>query len=105
MTKGAVMAEEYENRVIEDRPSFKTPLTACPKCGHEGNAATCANEPTAVPKAGDITICIRCGHAMAFTENLGRRELTEGEAQSVNTSPMVIAFRENLTRANKRHYS
>jgi hypothetical protein len=50
----------------------------CLACGHAVDAAT-NFEADARPKPSDWTICINCGHLMAFDDELHLRELTTAE--------------------------
>jgi hypothetical protein len=54
------------------------PVCKCLACGcHLDQAGSPGSEAT--PIGGDITICFKCGHLMAFTDSLMLRELTEPE--------------------------
>jgi hypothetical protein len=50
------------------------------------------------PRAGDVSICIGCGHATIFTEDLTRREPTPEEALIISLNPKTIQVQ--LTRAH-----
>jgi hypothetical protein len=52
--------------------------STCPSCGDILDAATSV-EGDARPEPGDLTICFRCGHLMAFGKGLALRELTDTE--------------------------
>lgn len=84
---------------------YDCPSAPCKKCGHIGNAATCANKPGAVPKAGDLTICIRCGHVSAFREDRTLRELTEGEELHVSKIKAIDLLRKKINDINRQRYS
>lgn len=59
---------------------MKIPERECLRCHVPVNAETCINNSSAPqPKEGDLTICIYCGHAMAFAEGMALRELTPEE--------------------------
>lgn len=45
-----------------------------------------------MPSPGDITICLQCGHIMAFAEELKLRDLTDEEAISVAGDPDVLSI-------------
>jgi hypothetical protein len=49
--------------------------SACLKCHTECDRVSGDGQP----RAGDITVCINCGHVMAFTDSLGFRELNRRE--------------------------
>ncbi len=62
----------------------RTPTHKCLRCGFELGAATGAptegQEPVQLPKDGDMSICIECGHLSIFLPGLeGTRELTAEE--------------------------
>lgn len=58
--------------------SQKLPTSACLYCKTKLNAATSMGSASKV-HPGAITICIACGHVMAFDGNLQLRELTGEE--------------------------
>jgi hypothetical protein len=72
-------------------PHTKVPLSKCPVCKYEMDCATCVEKEDWVPKAGDGTICIKCGEFLLFTEGLGLRLPTEEEYQKYGTDPRIIA--------------
>ena len=55
------------------------------------------------PSPGDITLCIRCGHVMAFDEGLRFRQLNDEEIKDVAGDPRIIAVQK--ARAGYRHDS
>ena len=57
--------------------------TKCLRCHHKLDAASCLADDAAVPKPGDITICIKCGYLMTFADDLSFRDLTEEEILEV----------------------
>lgn len=70
------------------------PLSACTNCGHLMDAATGVSEdesdPTPSPQS--FTICIRCGHILAFAEDLTLRDLTDAERVMVAGDKRLIAI-------------
>ena len=48
----------------------------CPACGYFSDTASVANGNDAVPKPGDISICLNCGAANIFGESMMLRPLT-----------------------------
>jgi hypothetical protein len=70
------------------------PLSACTNCGHVTNCATGVDETNddLVPSAGSFTICIHCGHIMAFTKDLTLRNLTAEEVIMVAGDRRIIAI-------------
>jgi hypothetical protein len=78
-----------------------TPKCACLECGLILDGAFCVGNNNATPKDGDITICIRCGHVMAFSEDLRLRHLTDDEIKEVAGDQRIITAQkalENLKR-------
>jgi hypothetical protein len=63
-------------------------LSKCLRCGKQIDAAT-AFDGKAVPKPGDITICIGCNHVMAFAQDLSMRELTDAELVAVSNNKQI----------------
>jgi Zn ribbon nucleic-acid-binding protein len=68
----------------------RIPLSACPACGHRFDGATCVGAD-GIPKPGDYTICIKCGHLMAFADDLTLRELTSNEMHDIAGDERVLA--------------
>jgi C4-type Zn-finger protein len=73
--------------------STRTPKCVCPSCGKVFDTATDATSDD-VPLPGDITICLHCGHVMAFKDDLTVRELTSEELHEVATNPDVLAIQK-----------
>jgi hypothetical protein len=73
--------------------STRTPECICPACGKVSDTAT---DPTSdeEPSSGDITICLTCGHLMAFTDEMTVRELTWEEMHEVAANPDVLAIQK-----------
>ena len=69
-----------------------TPECACPSCNRIFDRATGIGQRQ--PKEGDITICIECGHLMAFNSNLTVRDLTDEEMHEVAGDPRIIAVQK-----------
>jgi len=69
------------------------PESRCLDCGRMMDRAT---DPlgTAIPVPGDITICFRCGHIMAFADDLTLRALTSDEMHAVAGNHDVIAYQK-----------
>ena len=85
------------------------PGSQCLQCGLELTGAAgvvdSANAGVPVPSPGDFSVCIACGHVMAFDERLAVRELTAEEKRSMDEDDRVLlvqAARKRLERANKR---
>ncbi len=61
----------------------------CLDCGGLCDAATAFERR---PKSGDITVCLYCGHVMAFDRKLRLRELTPQEMYEIAGSPRILAI-------------
>lgn len=49
----------------------------CPTCGYHLDAAICMSKDNALPKAGDLSICFRCGTLLEFEEGYFVHELSD----------------------------
>lgn len=64
------------------------PQYHCPKCGTELTSATnITSREQAPPAAGDVTICIACGHTMMFTIGNTLREMSKSELARARKNP------------------
>jgi len=45
----------------------------CPTCGFEMDTVQCFYDKAARPSPGDITLCMKCGDPLTFTEQLTLR--------------------------------
>jgi Zn ribbon nucleic-acid-binding protein len=69
------------------------PTSACTACGKQMNAASAMNNE-ARPKPGHVSICINCGHIMAFAKDMRLRDLTGEEVIAVAGDPEIIALQK-----------
>lgn len=67
------------------------PLSKCPLCGYEMDCATCVDIPEHTPRPEDVTICIKCGEVLVFTEGLGLRIPTKEEYERYGTDERITA--------------
>ena len=72
-----------------------TPICHCLDCGTEMDAVTCVTSD-AVPKNGDITFCLKCGHIMAFNDDLTVRPLTDVEMYEIAGDRKIIMISEAI---------
>lgn len=79
----------------------RTPEVNCLGCGQKVDAATSTEEGEVRPDPGDVTICLRCGHLMAFAEDLTLRELTDAEMHEVAGDERIL--RAQHARVAKHH--
>lgn len=73
-------------------PKVRVPESVCTKCGMKPTAASVVNETgkQATPSPGDATLCIECGHAMVFDDNMMLRDPTAEEAKMLFSDPRVL---------------
>jgi Zn ribbon nucleic-acid-binding protein len=71
--------------------STAIPAAKCPKCGYFMDA-TCEayNYGGRRPRPGDISMCLGCGYASIFNDDLTRREPTKEEALTISLLPEVM---------------
>lgn len=65
----------------------------CLSCGKKLDMATCIDSDSR-PSEGDITICIQCGHIMAFSFDLSFRELTDDEMGVIAGDKRILAIQK-----------
>jgi hypothetical protein len=82
--------------------STRTPECICPSCGKVFDMATDATSDE-TPSPGDITICLTCGHLMAFTDDMTVRELTPKEMHEIAGDPYVLALQKARGEAMKKN--
>jgi hypothetical protein len=73
----------------------------CPACNKRLTMTAHLLEPDASPSPGDFSICLYCGHLMAFTDDLDLRDLTDQEARDAANDPEMHAFERARARAMK----
>jgi hypothetical protein len=56
----------------------RLPASHCLNCGKQLDAASDL-EGERTPCPGDVTVCIDCGHVMAFADDMTMRALTDAE--------------------------
>jgi hypothetical protein len=71
-------------------PSVRVPKSACLDCGKQMDGAT-GVDYRGGPQPGHITICIGCGHIMAFAEDMRLRKLTDTEMIEIAGDRRLIA--------------
>jgi hypothetical protein len=69
----------------------RVPPMLCLGCGLTNTAATGVDNASA-PDPGDVTVCIHCGHIMAFDETLHLRELTVQEQIAIAGDKRILAI-------------
>jgi hypothetical protein len=76
------------------------PRDHCLACKHKFNRAL-GIDGEGPPDSGDITICIACGHIMAFADDLKVRELTAGEMIEIAGDRRIIDAQEARAKAHE----
>ena len=71
--------------------SVEMPVSKCTGCSKEVDMASCIGEE-AKPKAGDVTVCIDCGHIMVFDEDRLLRDPTDSEAVGIAGDQRILAI-------------
>jgi len=56
----------------------------CPHCKRMLDAAAVSTGESIEPSPGDVTVCLRCGHPMVFTEAMRVRSMTPEEWQALS---------------------
>jgi len=72
------------------RETQLSPDTVCLACGTRIDACSSALGDQ-VPKSGDVTVCIYCGHVMVFRDGLKLDELSADEARRVAGDRKILA--------------
>jgi hypothetical protein len=67
-------------------------ISHCTSCGEFFDAATSFADPGAKPAPDDWTICLYCGHLMAFDADLRVRDLTDEERSDAARDEEVAAL-------------
>ena len=73
---------------------------ACLRCGHDFELASgIGSEPAPAPMPGSLSLCIRCGDAAMFGDDLQLRPLTQEERTNVESDPEIRRIRELLAQS------
>ena len=75
----------------------------CLGCGYVCDAAA-AVDGDDMPNSGDITICIECGHIMAFGLDLRLRALTDAEMHTVAGDRRIIVAQRAIAELRRRKH-
>jgi len=70
-------------------PEYEMPSQPCLNCDAQLDAASSIDHSNK-PKPGNVTICIRCGHLMAFDKKLRFRALTDEEMIKVAGDQTIL---------------
>lgn len=77
------------------KPKRRAGRTVLTPEAHYLNCRTLVDAATPIdmrgkPKSGDITVCLYCGHVMAFADDLRMRELTSEEMHEVAGNRTIL---------------
>lgn len=75
------------------------PKTQCLNCGHKLDAASAAQSKRHRPRPGNFSICIRCGHVMAFADDLTMRPLTDAEVVHIAGDKEMLRYQAAIGAA------
>lgn len=78
--------------------------STCPSCGKPNDSATSVGGDHK-PESGDFTVCLECGHIMAYDDELKLRELTKDEQIEVAGDQRILAVQagRKKLRIGKTH--
>jgi RNase P subunit RPR2 len=79
-------------------------MNECPSCHKQLDAASSVDDNLR-PEPGEITICLYCGHIMAFDDDLSFRELTSKEMIEVAGDPRILAIQRARQEVMKKSKS
>jgi hypothetical protein len=65
-------------------------VSYCSSCGKKLDAASAADGSDVRPNPGDASVCLDCGHIMAFGEDMKLRELTEDEMRGIAGDKKIL---------------
>jgi hypothetical protein len=84
-----------------DAYTTATPENVCVRCGYQQDSASDFLRK-ATPKAGDVSLCMKCGHVAIFTEALTLREPTEEEGAEIRRIPFVQEAQQGIWEMHER---
>ena len=87
-TRGTLFT--WEDAMIIGEPC-KLSASECPNCKTVCDRASCVGED-GEPEPGDITVCMTCGHVMAFAENMSLRELNNEEIHKIAGDERILTI-------------
>ncbi len=81
----------------------RLPPSLCPHCGYFADAASPSDQnPGAVPKPGDFTLCFRCGEVLHFDDQMRMAALPFGKLEAARLDdPGFVAAMETTSRKIK----
>jgi hypothetical protein len=82
-------------------PHQRMPATHCLNCERLVDGAS-GVDTKGKPRPGNITVCIYCGHLMAFARDLSMRELTGEEMREIAGDERVLAAQRAAAEFRKK---
>lgn len=76
----------------------KVAMSSCIACNYAMDGALGIGSEDS-PAPGDLTICLRCGHLMSYSDELKLRELTDKEAYEAAGDKLVLAAQKARGKA------
>jgi hypothetical protein len=73
----------------------------CPWCGEKNDAAISTREPGAVPRPGDVALCMTCAKPSVYQEHGKPRRPTESEWAVLNADPHITKIRKGIFMSNR----
>ena len=74
--------------------TWNTPDEKCLACGHIVNRASNLTDEKRKPTAGDVSICLQCGHLMGFNDDMTLRELTSDEMYQIAGDKRILGIQK-----------
>lgn len=79
----------------------RLPTSKCLDCGKTVTAAT-PPKGAKKPKPDDFTVCLYCGHVMAFDSDMTVRALTDAEMHEVAGNPEILRIQRARSMVTKK---
>lgn len=85
-------------------PSRTVRESACTNCGKILDMVSVVDEKIGktVPRKGDITICIKCGHVMVFCKHMKLRNPTGEEILKIAGDKRMVLLQQALSKLKGR---
>ena len=80
--------------------STKIPASICVECGYKSDMASGVVNG-AIPKTGDLNLCMMCAHVSVFKEGLVLREPTEEEKAKIDSDRVLQKTRQTILLFHK----
>jgi hypothetical protein len=82
---------------------YSMPMDHCLKCGTLFDEATRAAGGAGRPKPGDFTLCLHCGHIMAFDKDRRVRQLNSFEILTAVSDIRILKIEEIRQQVMKEY--